>query len=323
MGTESARNVISVIIPTYNRLWALRRSLSPFYGNPLVGEIVVVNDASTDGTREWLDREAAQHPILRPIHHAENRGATGSRNTGIDEARCEYVFFWDDDMLVMPSNGLQILFAELLRLQGDVIGPCACFREGTSPCGIPLYENAPTRLTRNDAMVLRRTIMVRNLPAKEVPRETFQTPLLYGLMLVRRAVLDNTRYSDDFAPTYYRDETDVQLALQGKGCKLLACPYVYAIDLQRPPSLGNDGGCHAHTRLFSYNFVACRNNWRMLKRRKDVIHKVFGHRMPILFLQMFFICDRVVAVCREIRASVRHQVALLIRYHEWHRPNPR
>jgi glycosyltransferase involved in cell wall biosynthesis len=114
-GVVKIDSAVSVVIPTYNRLWALPRSVAQFYDDPVVGEILVVNDASTDGTRQWLDEEAQRHPVLRPVHNPENRGATGARNTGIDAARCDDILFWDDDMLLMPAGGLGILMSELLR----------------------------------------------------------------------------------------------------------------------------------------------------------------------------------------------------------------
>jgi glycosyltransferase involved in cell wall biosynthesis len=91
---------VSVIVPVYNTGVnlqdnvdaLLRQSLSPDEF-----EAVFVDDGSTDGTEAVLDRLAAEHPHFRVIHQ-ENSGWPGKpRNTGIEQARGEYVMFVDDD----------------------------------------------------------------------------------------------------------------------------------------------------------------------------------------------------------------------------------
>ena len=282
---------ISVVIPTYNRLWALPRSVAQFYDNPLVGEIIVVNDASPDASREWLDRESIEHPILRPIHHRDNRGATGARNTGIEAARCEFIFFWDDDMLLAPADGLQILFSELLRYGGDMIAPAIAASEDEAMPELPRPADTAGELLVSDVLLNRWTLMMRGVPRDAIPKQTFQSALLYGWTLQRRDLYQHVRYSDDFAPTYFRDETDVQLALLERGCRLLFCPFTCALDMQRPVLL-NDGGCHSQGTLWKYDWGACRNNWRMLRRRRHAIRSKLGIRTPLFLLQAIFVCDR-------------------------------
>jgi glycosyltransferase involved in cell wall biosynthesis len=284
-------NAVSVAIPTYNRLWALPRSVAQFYDDPLVGEILVVNDGSIDGTREWLEQEAVKHPALRPIHHPRNRGVAAARNTVIDAARCDYILFWDDDMLLQPAGGLKILLSELQRYQGDMIAPASMATEGQPPPDVPSPSEATGNLLKSSLLLNRWTVMTRGLALDKLPRQTFQSPLLNALTLQRRDVYRDLRYSSDLAPTYFREETDVHLALAERGCRLLACPFVYALDLRRPAS-SPDGGCHSHGTMLRYDLIACRNNWRVLRRRRRAIRSELGIRMPIALLQAIFVCER-------------------------------
>ena len=71
----------------------LRQSFADF-------ELIVVDDASTDGTRAAA--EAVADPRVRVIAHAENRGASAARNTGIDAARAPWVAFQDSDDEWLP-----------------------------------------------------------------------------------------------------------------------------------------------------------------------------------------------------------------------------
>ncbi|MFH1207620.1 MAG: glycosyltransferase family A protein [Patescibacteria group bacterium] len=91
--------MISVIIPTYNRLNRLQNCLRSVLAlNYIDYEIIIVNDGSTDGTRDWLDR--FNKPKIKSIHHLKNLGPSASRNTGINLASGNILAFTDDDCIV-------------------------------------------------------------------------------------------------------------------------------------------------------------------------------------------------------------------------------
>lgn len=67
-------------------------------------EVLLVDDASTDGTPALLQALAAQHGArLRLLRHASNRGVAEARNTLLDEARGSHVWFIDADDLITPT----------------------------------------------------------------------------------------------------------------------------------------------------------------------------------------------------------------------------
>jgi glycosyltransferase involved in cell wall biosynthesis len=94
----------SVIVPTRNRLRSLRRTLESLYRqdfDPDRWELIVADDAGSDGTEEYLSKEAAAGRLmaLRQSH----AGASAARNRGIRAARGEIVAFTDDDCEVPPD----------------------------------------------------------------------------------------------------------------------------------------------------------------------------------------------------------------------------
>jgi glycosyltransferase involved in cell wall biosynthesis len=93
---ESSYPLVSVIMPTFNRVTLLRRSilsvLAQTYQNL---EVFVINDASTDNTAEML--ALIKDPRLKVIHCETSRGAAAARNAGIGAARGELFAFQDDD----------------------------------------------------------------------------------------------------------------------------------------------------------------------------------------------------------------------------------
>ncbi|MEM1451049.1 MAG: glycosyltransferase [Planctomycetota bacterium] len=94
---------LTVLICTYDRLETLKRCLASFEEQSAAGryEIVVVNDGSSDGTREWLDGREHAAPIR--VVHQENGGLSAARNAGLDVARGTYVLLVNDDTIADPD----------------------------------------------------------------------------------------------------------------------------------------------------------------------------------------------------------------------------
>src|ERR1700743_1252384 len=81
---------LSILIPVYNERTVVERSLSQVVTAPLPEnmdrELVVVDDCSTDGTSQILDRLAAAFPQIRLYRHQQNRGKGAAVRTAIDNA---------------------------------------------------------------------------------------------------------------------------------------------------------------------------------------------------------------------------------------------
>jgi len=111
---------VSVIVPTFNDLANLLECLQSLGKQDYpaaMTEIVVVDDGSTDGTPEMLQRE---HPRARVIR-TENQGAEIARNRGVDESSGEIVAFIDSDCLA-PSSWLTSIAQHLQTDDSLVIG---------------------------------------------------------------------------------------------------------------------------------------------------------------------------------------------------------
>jgi glycosyltransferase involved in cell wall biosynthesis len=88
----------TTIIPTYNQQALLRETLSSVWGMQRVpDEVIVVDDGSTDGTREMLAAEGR----VRLLQQA-NAGSAAARNAGLSASTGEYVYSLDHDDLLAP-----------------------------------------------------------------------------------------------------------------------------------------------------------------------------------------------------------------------------
>lgn len=105
------RPVVSVVIPTKDRLDLLSQTLRTVLAQDVDLEVVAVDDGSSDGTSDWLT--GLGHPRLRVVRHDHPRGAGQARNAGIAVARGRWVAFVDDDDLWLPGKlAAQVAAAE-------------------------------------------------------------------------------------------------------------------------------------------------------------------------------------------------------------------
>lgn len=93
---------VSIVIPTHDRVGYLQQAVaSALTQTGVEAEVVVVDDASTDGTAAWLaQRSDPQLVVLRNDRNLE-RGA--SRNRGIEASTGRFILFLDDDDLLPPG----------------------------------------------------------------------------------------------------------------------------------------------------------------------------------------------------------------------------
>lgn len=101
------KHLISIIIPAYNQaeeiVAVLASILSQTYKNY---EVIIVNDGSTDSTAlvlEKLKHKFWEKEIRCKIIQQNNQGANAARNRGAEEAKGQYIIFWDADIVAAPE----------------------------------------------------------------------------------------------------------------------------------------------------------------------------------------------------------------------------
>ncbi|SCY46757.1 Glycosyltransferase involved in cell wall bisynthesis [Lachnospiraceae bacterium XPB1003] len=95
---------LTVVIPCYNEKGSVKTIVDKVINAPIANkEIIIVDDKSTDGTSEVLDKEIA--PLVsRVIHHDTNTGKGGALRTGFENATGDVVIIQDADLEYDPNE---------------------------------------------------------------------------------------------------------------------------------------------------------------------------------------------------------------------------
>ena len=95
---------LSVVMPVFNEKDTIREILAQVRGVNMVSQIVVVDDFSTDGTREILQDEAARDETLTLVLHDRNRGKGAGVRSGVERATGDIIIIQDADLEYDPRD---------------------------------------------------------------------------------------------------------------------------------------------------------------------------------------------------------------------------
>jgi glycosyltransferase involved in cell wall biosynthesis len=109
---------LSVVIPCYNEESTVASVIETVLGIPWVGQVVVVDDGSTDKIREIL--AAIDDPRVDVVLQPVNRGKGAALRTGFAKATQEFVVVQDADLEYDPSE-FELLLGPLLENKADVV----------------------------------------------------------------------------------------------------------------------------------------------------------------------------------------------------------
>jgi teichuronic acid biosynthesis glycosyltransferase TuaG len=113
MSHPTSRPLVSVITPAYNVARFVPETIRSVQAQTFQDwEMVVADDASTDGTSDLVREAAAHDPRIVHLKLAGRSGAAGARNAAMDAARGRYIAFLDSDDLWLPEKlAIQLAYA--------------------------------------------------------------------------------------------------------------------------------------------------------------------------------------------------------------------
>jgi dolichol-phosphate mannosyltransferase len=110
---------VSVIVPVYNEVAHIDELLAAIQASPVKKEIIIVDDGSTDGTREKLQAMPLALDVT-VIFHEKNCGKGAAIRTALEHARGEYILIQDSDLEYSPQD-YPALLEPLRRSEANVV----------------------------------------------------------------------------------------------------------------------------------------------------------------------------------------------------------
>ncbi|MFN3921961.1 MAG: glycosyltransferase family 2 protein, partial [Caldimicrobium sp.] len=113
--------LLSILIPTYNRLSLLEETLNSIFKDKASEkvEVIVVDDGSNDETWSYLLFLKERHPNLKIYRHEKNLGVSAARNTALSKATASYIMFLDSDDY-LTEKALSRLLEEIKTKKEEV-----------------------------------------------------------------------------------------------------------------------------------------------------------------------------------------------------------
>ncbi|MFZ4776818.1 MAG: glycosyltransferase family 2 protein, partial [Terrimicrobiaceae bacterium] len=111
---------LSVVMPVFDEAKTIAVAVRAVLEQPLVAELICVDDCSRDGSRDILVSLAAKEPRLRIVSHKVNQGKGAALRTGLSLATAPYVIIQDADLEYDPRDYEKILMP-ILENRADVV----------------------------------------------------------------------------------------------------------------------------------------------------------------------------------------------------------
>ena len=122
---------ISVIIPVYNEEKHLEECLNSIINQTLKDiEIIIINDCSTDNTKNIIDKYLLKYPNIKVINNEVNKGVGACRNIGISISKGDYISFIDSDDYIHP-NMLLNMYNAAINTDSDIVETGIAFVQNT------------------------------------------------------------------------------------------------------------------------------------------------------------------------------------------------
>lgn len=194
-----ATPTITVLLPVYNALPYLKEAIPSILTQTCSDfELLIIDDGSTDGSKEVIQSFASQDGRIRTLFHPKNMGLITTLNQGLEEARGKYIARMDGDDVALPTRlATQLAFLE----SHPDVAACGTFAQ--------IYGH--------------KTVMKPFTGYRLNTQYWRPTPLLHPTVMMQTAIARDLTYSSE---ALHAEDYDLWLRMHRSGYKLANIPKV-------------------------------------------------------------------------------------------------
>lgn len=296
--------MITLVVPTKNRAYILKKTIPSFFNQPKISEIIFVNDNSSDNTEQVLKKFVSNknNQKVKLINNKSNLGASASRNIGAKASRNKFILFCDDDEIMEKGYGATLL-TKLKKLNASAISGRRIYL---------LTGENPKQARQRFGNGLRKTSFFNPLLLEYSNGATFTSdlcvPFTNANILTKKIFVLKYKFDPYYSKgNGYREETDFQLNLFVNGHNIFITNDTHTFHL--PYTQVKKGGQRIQIikKIFWSNYFNC----YFLKKyyKKYLIRS--GSKVPKIFVIVFFF---LFSIYRETLRPILYSGLIKIRY---------
>jgi len=279
---------VSVVVPSHNRASILAETI-PTYLQDGVAELILVDDASTDDTPEVVAGLMKEHSQIRYYRNEKNLRQTGTKNRALQYVTQPYVYFGDDDSILLPGS-ISFLLQAMKKYHADVMG------------ALPLYADDDKDLRDVSALVERKAPIVDSWQSKIKlnhletvdfffrMKEPCQVPFTHACALVKKQWAKRAQFDPGYIGNSYREETDYWLQLGEQGAKIYFAASGNAAQINYPYS--RIGRNRTFTSMWKHGKYDLLNTLRLIDKHHTYFRTKLGYPHSKAFMKIsYVICD--------------------------------
>ena len=209
--------LVSVIVPTYNRKGTLERALNSILSSNYPSdklEIIVIDDASIDGTSDYIKR---RFPRVKIIRNNNEMGIAKSRNVGLTESSGQLLFLIDDDNIIDSQTIAELVNAFSKDPALGIIGPAM------------YYYTSPKRIwcmgIRRSYLTSITTFLYRDYEDNgSYFSDIIQSDDFPNAFMLSRKLIDDIGLFDELSFPFHYEEADLGRRARDAGYKVVCNP---------------------------------------------------------------------------------------------------
>jgi len=265
---------VSVVMPSYNRAHLLPLTV-PTYLQEDVRELIIIDDCSTDDTRNVVAKLRSEYPQIVYVRNERNSKQTFSKNVGIGLAKGEYIYFGDDDSILLP-NSIRYLKEILTKVKWGGVMARPLFA-GPDFKWDKREQYIRWRLKRDKVSDVSEIYDVANLRFDWERWTTcpVEVPTCHACALVNKELATQCLFDTNYHGCAYREETDFFFRLSlDYGAKLLydarACQLNLPVYMVKQTGARSGGSKVWRESAIECNRYFLEKNWSKIARRYGI-----------------------------------------------------
>lgn len=263
---------VSVVIPSYNRAHILEQTI-PSYFQKNVGEVILVDDCSSDNTREVVKNLQQKYTKLKYIHLEKNSKQTVAKNIGKSQARYPYIYFGDDDSFITDDT-ITILLETMKKYNADVVGAKALYMNNVYELDdINSFIQKNSKIVEVDSYMNIENLFYISFDFNvEEPTEVLFCP---ACALVKSDIAKQFDFSREYKGNCFREETDFFTKISANGYKIVYDSRAIQINLPREMISSSYSMIRKKIRNSYYEFL---NTFKYLKNNREIISEYYKNK---------------------------------------------